>query len=189
MKKVLILAVMVIISLSDLFAQAPAFPIDEKSGEIVFTNVVPVDSVKSSELFSRAKEWVALTYVSAKNVTQLEDKDAGTIVIKAMINVSTCVIVKNPIGVVRYTFKIQVKDNRYKYEVTDLWHDITVNVDSRSSIQTPGDLRKEKPGGGLFSMGKTNWNCIKNKSYNSIIDLISSLKIAMNKQSKKESNW
>lgn len=189
MKKVLLLAVMAVFSISSLFSQNVILPVDDSTGEIIFSDVVKVDSVSSSELYTRARQWVAVNFVSAKDVIQMDDKQSGTFIVKAMTDVRTTFMVKSPCGVVTYTLTINVKDGRYKYSFSNLWHSTDYNVSPRSTIITPGDLRNEKPGGGIMSMGMKNWNGIKQQAKDSIELLIVSLKQSMNKQSPKTDNW
>ena len=56
------------------FAQPPNLPIDSTTHLITYSEVVKVDGNKD-ELYSRAREWFAKTYNSAKNVIQMDDKD------------------------------------------------------------------------------------------------------------------
>jgi len=189
MKKVLLLVVMAVFSVSNLFSQNVVLPVDSVTGEISFKDIIKVDSVSSSELYIRARQWVATTFVSAKDVIQMDDKQSGTIIVKAMTDVRTTFMVKSPCGVVTYTLTINVKDGKYKYLFSNLWHSTDYNVAPRSTIITPGDLKKEKPGGGMMSMGMKNWNGIKQQAKDSIELLIVSLKQSMNKQPTKTDNW
>lgn len=141
------LTVFVFLSSIYLHSQINVLPINSISGKIVFTDVIQIDNATSKELFYRAKQWLAKTYVSVKNVTQMEDIDQGTLMVKAIIPVYTTFAVKAKLGVVSYTFTISVKDNRYRYVISDLWHDTLYNTGPGSAINTPGDLTLEKPGG------------------------------------------
>lgn len=98
----------------------PNFPIDSLTAKIVYSDVIHVDTLaKKQELFSKVREWFAKAYKSSTNVIQMEDKESGKIVGKALMQV----YYKNrPNGYINYTLSIQVKDGRYKYEVTDFYH-------------------------------------------------------------------
>lgn len=102
------------------FAKAQRF---EVSGNpIQFENVIKVDSTLTAKrLYELGVEWFAKTYNNSKAVIQMQDKDAGIIVAKAMFQAT--IIGKGLIPTVTtpvdYTLKIQFRDGRLKYEMTD----------------------------------------------------------------------
>lgn len=68
--------------------ETPNLPIDSVTKMITYTEVVNVDtSLSKLELYSRAKEWFAKAYNSSQNVIQIEDKESGKIVGKALSQV------------------------------------------------------------------------------------------------------
>lgn len=67
--------------------QENIFPIDNRTGEITYSEIIKVDSVKSQELYIRAKVWFVHSFVSAKNVIQLDDKESGKIIGKGLFDV------------------------------------------------------------------------------------------------------
>jgi hypothetical protein len=90
------------------------FPINEK-GEVVYTEIVKIDSTDSKELYVKAHEWFANTFNSAQNVVQLDDKDAGTIIGKGVFEFDETVMVVW----VNFTIEIQTKDGKYKYTLSN----------------------------------------------------------------------
>lgn len=102
----------------------PDFPMDSTTGKITYTEVVKVDSTATKdELYSRAREWFAKAYKSSTNVIQMEDKESGKIVGKALTQVFYQAMKSNYSGgYFHYTISIYIKDGRYKYEVTDFYH-------------------------------------------------------------------
>ncbi|MCY2955669.1 MAG: DUF4468 domain-containing protein [Planctomycetota bacterium] len=54
-------------------------PIDSIAGKITYTEVVKVDSATKDQLYSRALEWFANTFKSAKNAIDLSDRGSGFI--------------------------------------------------------------------------------------------------------------
>jgi hypothetical protein len=126
------------------------FPIDKETGEIVYSGVVNVDSTNSKELYVRAHEWFANTFKSAKDVIQLDDKEAGKIVGKgfydAGIPKSYGGIIHSPlIGSVNFTVEIQTKDGKYKYVFTIFsWQDIDLKSASiRRDVLVQKSLDKD----------------------------------------------
>lgn len=54
----------------------------------------------------------------------MQDQDAGIIIVNGIIPVKVVTIgIPSPAGYVKYTLKIYLKDGRYKYEMTDFWHE------------------------------------------------------------------
>lgn len=158
------------------------FPIDEKTGEIVYTEVVTVENVSSDVLFLRAKEWFVHTFVSAEDVLQLEDKAAGILIGKSNFRVETSFMGGGTgAGRVKFTIEINVKDGKYKYKIQDLIHD------GNGEVSSHGDLRLEKPSGGIYTMGMKNWLGIKQQTNTKVLSIISSLKKAMN--TSKDNDW
>ena len=104
--------------------ETPKLPIDSNTNKITYSEVVTVDSLTSKqELYSRAREWFAKTYNSSKEVLQMEEKESGKILGKALIQVYYKMLgMDHEHGYINYTITIAVKDGKYKYEITDLHH-------------------------------------------------------------------
>lgn len=94
----------------------------EINGKVVYTEVIIVDSASKNDLFVRAKIWLADKYKSANDVTQFSDKEAGELVAKGNLTIywytKGLISVATPVTV-WHTFKISVKDGKYKYEVSE----------------------------------------------------------------------
>lgn len=102
----------------------PNLPIDSLTKKITYSEVVFVDSnINKQELFSRAREWFAKVYKSSTNVIQMEDKENGKIVGKALMQVYCKSLgADRKCGFVNYTISFYLKDGRYKFEITDFYH-------------------------------------------------------------------
>lgn len=126
-KRFFIITVLMVTSLSTTFGQTgtPKLPFDSLTNKIAYSDVVKVDSlISKQELISRAREWFAKAYKSSTNVIQMEDKEAGRIVGKALIQVYHKSLGTNyPSGDINYTISIYAKDGRYKYEITNFYHE------------------------------------------------------------------
>lgn len=102
------------------------FPV--KDNRIFYSEVVSLtDSVKSELLFIRAKKSLTEIFKSAKDVIQMEDSNAGIIVAKGFISTGHNPYVRFP--KVWFKLKIEIKDNRYKYTLTDVVYSFNVSVD------------------------------------------------------------
>jgi len=126
MKKLFVVYVLIVLSMSTVFGkkEIPKLPIDSQTNKISYTEVVYVDSLtKKQELFSRAREWFAKTFNSSTNVIQMEDKESGKIIGKALIQVyHKGLVMTYKWGYINYTISVYIKDGRYKYELTDFYH-------------------------------------------------------------------
>lgn len=95
----------------------------EVNGVVDYTDVIKLDSsVKKDELFNRAKAWFIQNYKSAKDVIQMQDKDAGIIIGKGVFEFgfNPATLSDRTTIYVSHTIKIYVKDGKYKYEIGDL---------------------------------------------------------------------
>lgn len=88
-----------------------------------FSEVINVDSLDAKTLYSNAKLFVAQAFVSAKNVTQLEDENTHTIVVKGLLdlplqNVPFSLSYIDEV-ITSFTLQIQIKDGKYKYTLNN----------------------------------------------------------------------
>ena len=88
----------------------------------VYEGVITKENTTQTELFLKLKEWVAISFKSAKDVIQFEDKEIGKIVSKGnssySINNGTTILNET----VYFILTLETKDNRFKYllEFTNL---------------------------------------------------------------------
>ena len=120
-KQLLILPIIVILFSFNVFAQDKLLGIlPLKDGKVTYDGVVQVDSINKDELYKRAKRWFIETYKSAKDVIQLDDKENGEVIGKGFFEIYWQVTFMSGQNInVWQTMKIQVKDGRYRYEITD----------------------------------------------------------------------
>lgn len=93
-----------------------------------YTEVVQVEGKTAQQLYTSAREWFAKTFVSANDVIQMEDPTSGKIIGKGSNHIAEGYVVGKGIATIfttmdwypNYTLKIEVKDGRYKYELTDI---------------------------------------------------------------------
>ncbi|HSW67478.1 MAG TPA: DUF4468 domain-containing protein [Bacteroidales bacterium] len=93
-----------------------------------YSEVVQMEGKTAQQLYTTAREWFAKTFVSANDVIQMEDPTSGKIIGKGSNHVVESYIVGKGITAIfttidwypNYTLKIEVKDGRYKYELTDI---------------------------------------------------------------------
>jgi hypothetical protein len=90
-----------------------------------FSKVIQTDSVGKIVLFVNINDWFATTYNSANDVIQMADKDAGIIIGNGSFSYSFGKLAYLCYdGYVKYTIKVNIKDNRYKVELTNFNHSV-----------------------------------------------------------------
>lgn len=164
-----------------LFAQD--FPISDKTGKICYTEVVHVDSTVTKEiLYYNAREWFAKSFKSANDVIQMDDKDAGKIIGKGSFKVERLpFLVSDDIGNagwINFTISVFVKPGRYKYEITDFFHQPN-RAFGAGSFDNPQRMNSKK-----------SWKHIQNQTKREISLIISSLKKEMSlKKISNDEDW
>jgi hypothetical protein len=112
-----------------------------ENGIVTYEEVVEQSGTKD-QLYTKAKLWIADNFKSAKNVIQTDDKEEGLIVIKALFNysyqhyftstkkkrkeVETQTLDYPENRNANFTMKIFLKDNKYKFLITDIELEETV---------------------------------------------------------------
>jgi hypothetical protein len=131
-----------------------------------------VPGVSKDQLYSRAFEWVAKTYNSARAVIQMQDKESGKLVVKGLTRIS---IRGYEGGVVTHTLSIYVKDGRYKYILTDLNHDAT----AVQNVSPGGPLETEEAKIYGLGGGRKVWLDIREQANRDAKSITSGLQAAM----------
>ena len=85
MRKVIIAIISLLIFCNEILAQDINFPIDTTTGKINFSEVIYVDSASKLLLFTKAREWFTKSFTSSKSVLELEDKEAGNLLVKVRL--------------------------------------------------------------------------------------------------------
>lgn len=101
---------------------APGLPADSLTHRIKFQGVVPVPGVSAAELQARAREWVALTFQDAHQVTQLDDAARGVLIVRGYTTTWVDWTAKRPETTMplAFTCRLDFRQGRYRYEVFDL---------------------------------------------------------------------
>lgn len=102
---------------------APKLPVDEKSGLISFNKVVEVNGISAGSLYQRAFNWANVYYKNPTDVIREKDSVGGILVCKARFKVMNPADKKGlatDAGNVMYTLKVQFKEGRYRYELTEI---------------------------------------------------------------------
>lgn len=107
-------------------------------GKYAYQGTVEVEGVPASELYSRARAWAANAYRSMNDVQQLDDKDAGRLILKGNFRAG-----RGGLVLVWHTLTIETKDDRYRYLLTDF----ETSVPSVGSVERqPLERSHDRPG-------------------------------------------
>lgn len=86
-----------------------------------YSEVVKVPGKNVDQLYSSAKEWFAESFKSANDVLQLDDKPAGKLIGKGVMQIPVkynSAFVTTPIILhATFTIKVSVRDSMYKYDI------------------------------------------------------------------------
>ena len=166
-----------------LIVVAQEFPINLKTGKVSYEGVFKVEGASATDLYIKANEWFARTFNSAKNVIQMQDKEAGKIIGKGAIEVEKS---GYPNGVFDFTIKFTAKEGRYRYVITDIAHDKRGSALNGSG----GAIENEKPACGSMNMFKKHWNKLKTQANNKLTVLSNDLKNHMSaNNSEDDDDW
>jgi hypothetical protein len=161
------------------FSQRELLPLNPETRLIEFTELVTVDSSLTQEILHyKAKEWFAQSFRSANDVIQMDDKDAGIIIGKGLFST------RYTVGDIHFTMKVQVKDGRYKYWISNFIHEeLTHNWSG-------GLIENEKPDCGYYFMAKKVWlQYIPEAIIEKVNFMKKSLKTAFSNVQNKKDEW
>jgi hypothetical protein len=104
---------------------------------VTYSKVIHIeDSTSSISLYNKIKTWIALNYTSAQNVIQMDDENSGILVVKALFDYVSPKYPNYYSGVINYTLKIQVKENRYRVELSDFVHTSDIGGENSFGVIT-----------------------------------------------------
>lgn len=144
-------------------SQDNPFPIDSLTKKVNYSEVVSSQSSKDV-LYDRALEWFALSFKSSNDVIQIKDKEAGKIV-------GSFTVFSSEGGPVVANIIVLVKDNRYKYSITDIIFSGSRSFKSWTFEEDPNPWK--------VGMMKKGINYIKNQSQSRLIFMVKDLKSKM----------
>lgn len=135
-----------------------------------------IDSLDLSkdEIFTRARSWVSINFNSAQHVLQMDDRMAGKIVGKGMIESPAYNMIGMAAGsaYVEFTISIDIKDNKYRVQLFDYVQEKGSDIKSPSG----GSLNDDKPDGGYMNYNKKTWEKVKETANKQSIAMLASLK-------------
>ncbi len=163
-----------------------------QSGPVSFSEVIPVEGASKEELFIRARAWFAESFTDSKSVLQINDKESGELVGKALFGYTSGVFMGSGArqGHIKYTIKILVKDGRYKYVIEDFIHEASPynKMPDSWGLLEYGKVMKGRGGKGFVEKVMNEMIDMSNRTAQS---LIVGLVKTMNKPSdlSKDNDW
>lgn len=123
MKKLLIFvfSLLMLASLNPLAAQVKTIPFDAEARKIKFQQVIEEEG-SQNELFNRCVFWLNDYYKDPVRITSVRDAPSGKIMGKHTIRLKYTDDkgIEHDGPSVYYEFTIEVRENRYRYTITDL---------------------------------------------------------------------
>lgn len=169
-----ILAFLVIASFSIFFnfsfgqeSNAAKFPIDKDTGLITYQEVVQ-EAGTADDLYIRCNEWINVNYKNPADVCRVRNRESGVIEILHRIELINMEgDSKLVAGIVNYLLKLEFKNGRYRYTITDL----TLRQSSRFPIERWFDKTDK--------MYSPLWDSYLDQVDTKVKELIESLKAGM----------
>jgi len=122
MKKfILFILILYGINLSAQVMEDLIIPVDIETNKIKFQGVIKEEG-SQYELFKRAIYWLNSTYKDPVRVTSVRDKETGKIIGRHRFRIYYWDedSVKHTGGMIKYSFTIELKDNRYRYTIDEI---------------------------------------------------------------------
>ena len=183
MRKIFFLFIAIVIS-TELSAQDKLLGIlPLKEGKVTYTDVVQLQGVTKEEMYNRVKLWFVETYNSSKDVIQIDDKERGEIIGKGCFRAvwNLRFYTAQSMNVWK-TIKIQLKNDSFRYEITDFRLNNVFFPTQNTSVSDLG-VPLEQWNKGHDSNNRRFYPKINNE----MTALISSLEKAM--KTKTNDNW
>lgn len=149
---------------------------------IEFVEVIEVPNKSLEEIYILSKEWIVENYKSANDVIQMDEKDAGKIIVKG-------IFVYNDMGIdfnYHHTLKVDLKDAKVRISLGNLdlkftWKNVPIEKPARQLIIDDLYMKNGKPNKGAKEQKEAIikfWNGTKQ-----------SINESLNKVSGKKDNW
>lgn len=150
----------------------------QESEKLSFVEVVPVEGVSSDELYNRAEMWVATAFQNSNKVVKYRNKENKQLILNPNTDFSYSKLVgsEGARGVIEYTMTINIKDNRYRVEITDCFHRSYSQTFAGYGILTGDSIPSKWP---TKKWSQSIWNELQLKMKQEISIVSISLKKAM----------
>jgi hypothetical protein len=137
MKKLFLIALLL-----PLFAKAqdttamPKLPVDSITHLVTYQQIANTPGINKADLYSKAREWFAVSFKAANNVLHMDDKENGKLIGRGSFSDIYNMTVNGmtvPVQyIIEFTINVTVKDFKYRIILSDFEF-----KDSASSLPTP----------------------------------------------------
>jgi len=119
----------------------PILPVDTTSRELLFSEIIDLDSINKKTIFSRCEQWFVLTYFQVL----YSNEEAGKIIGSASTNIAHKYEIKSngakslfsKTTKTNYALTLTIKDNKLKYELSDINYIVPgVDVENNYPVAT-----------------------------------------------------
>lgn len=125
-----------LVAFSALFASAQ-LPV--KDGKVTYEIIDSVPGTKA-QIYSRAKMWLATAFKDAKEVVQVDDREAGELAAKGAFRFSYAAMMMNVDSRATFVLRLSARDGRYRAIVTDI-----ITEQGTARAQMPIEHYNDKP--------------------------------------------
>ncbi len=139
------LAICLLLSVFGAQAQSVSLPppIDKDTRKVCYTGTVRVAKASQSELYARARQWLATEFKVANVVHLREDQRAGTLVGEGSTMFSQAPrLAASPR--LSFTLSLAVKQGNYHYTLTDIANEATDTTHGQLPVRVEAVLRNTK---------------------------------------------
>ena len=104
----------------------PDLEINKSTGRVIYDDVIEIAGASKDELYRNVEAWFNTYFKNPTSVIQGKDAESGKITGKHAINIYRSVkekgeMIKKNAGMIKYSIKVLVKPERYKYVITDIF--------------------------------------------------------------------
>jgi len=144
------IAYLLLLLLASISIQAQ-LPTNEK-GEVEYSEVVPLEGLTTEQMYNKAKLWIVSTLKSGDNMVELSGESSDQIVSTGNLVIDDVWLIGGKAGYdaknirLNFKFSIFIKEDRYKYVVTNftLTYDVVYDVELRVIESVVTDLGDTK---------------------------------------------
>lgn len=154
-----------------------------QTNRIEFAEIIEQDGSKE-DLYSKAQEWFVDNFNYGNGFLVMENRESVSLIARGVSDMY--ILTKGRIDIIiSYKISIHFKDRKYKYSITNLEINFVDGVD-KTTLEEMTIEKLKKPNG-----KPKNYNAkVKDEVVSTIIDLINSLKQAMqSKHTASIQNW
>lgn len=131
----------------------PEFIINKNTGEVEISDTLTLKNADKKSIFRRCLEWIAINYGNLA----YSDLESGKIIAHGLLNLSN--YEADPFGMevrkvhpiqtpVNYTMILTVKDNKFKYVITNITYNFIDNYETMEEVSYPiSSIYLNKPPG------------------------------------------